>query len=221
MARRFTEAEVLSFGKEMYEHGKARFEVETNRCALLVIDMQDEFVSPNLTPFWVPEATRQVSRILDITQHCRRVNVPVIYTLFSDTHRYLDRPSAGHFMPNRLPEIETGHDGWFRDSRIWGDLKPLPEEIVIKKPSYGAFYDTPLQTILHNLGKDTVIITGTMTNYCCSTTARQAFERGFKIVFGSDLTATDDPEMQEMELRVQRRGFSLVLSANEISERLN
>ena len=43
------------------------------------------------------------------------------------------------------------------------------------------------------MGKDTVIICGTFTNYCSGTTARQAYERGFKVVFGSDITATDDP----------------------------
>lgn len=88
--------------------------------------------------------------------------------------------------------------------------------MVIHKPSYGAFYDTPLQTILHNLGRDTVIICGTLTNYCCGTTARQAYERSFKVVFGSDVTSTDDPDLQEPELQVLRKGFARVLSAEQI-----
>jgi nicotinamidase-related amidase len=91
---------------------------------------------------------------------------------------------------------------------------------VIHKPSYGAFYDTPLETILKNLGKDTVIICGTLTNYCCGMTARQAYERSFRVVFGSDVTATDDPDMQEPELKVMRKGFAMVLSADEIIEML-
>jgi nicotinamidase-related amidase len=41
--------------------------------------------------------------------------------------------------------------------------------VVIRKPSYGAFYDTPLDTILRGLGKDTMIVTGTLTNYSCGT----------------------------------------------------
>ncbi|MFF4473631.1 isochorismatase family cysteine hydrolase [Streptomyces sp. NPDC001599] len=75
-------------------------------------------------------------------------------------------------------------------------MSPRPDEVVIRKPSYGAsygaFYDTPLDTMLRNLGRDTVVVTGTLTNYCCGTTARQAYERGYKVVFGSDVTATDD-----------------------------
>ncbi|MFF4778079.1 cysteine hydrolase family protein [Microtetraspora fusca] len=95
------------------------------------------------------------------------------------------------------------------------------DEVLIRKPSYGAFYDTPLDTILRNLGRDTVIVTGTLTNYCCGTTARQAYERGYRVVFGADVTATDDESRQEPELAVLRKGFALVLSAEEIADRLS
>ena len=54
--------------------------------------------------------------------------------------------------------------------------------------SYGAFFDTPLETILKNLSCDTIIICGTLTNYCRAATARQGYERGFHVVFGSDVT---------------------------------
>jgi len=66
------------------------------------------------------------------------------------------------------------------------------------------------------LEKDTVIICGTLTNYCCGATARQAYERSFKVIFGSDVTSTDDPEMQEPELKVLRKGFAKVLTAEDI-----
>jgi nicotinamidase-related amidase len=104
--------------------------------------------------------------------------------------------------------------------RIWSEIAPLDHEIVIFKPSYGAFYDTPLETILKNLAKSTVVICGTLTNFCCGTTARQAYERGFQVVFGSDITATDDPDMQEPELRVIRKGFGRVMTCEEILNQL-
>ena len=104
----------------------------------------------------------------------------------------------------------------FRDGRIWEELEPDPGDVAIHKPSCGAFYDTPLETILKNLGRDAIIICGTLTNYCCGMTARQGYERGFKVVVGSDVCATDDPTMQEPELKVLRKGFARVLSAEEI-----
>lgn len=216
MMEEFSEQQVLDLAQHAYREGQARFDIVPQACALLVIDMQDEFVKPGWTPYWVPEATRQVPRIRRLIDHCRAVGVPVIYTVFSDTHHFQDRPASGAVMPNRFPELPVDQSGWFNEARIWHELLPLPGEIVIHKPSYGAFYDTPLETILKNLRKDTVIICGTMTNFCCGTTARQAYERSFKVVFGSDVTSTDDITLQEPELMVLRKGFARVLSGDQI-----
>jgi nicotinamidase-related amidase len=106
------------------------------------------------------------------------------------------------------------------DGNIWKKLEPKPNEIVIHKSSYGAFYDTPLETILKNLRKNTVVVCGTLTNICCSTTARQAYERGFKVVFGSDITSTNAPELHESDLMTLRMGFARVLSAEAIIQYL-
>ncbi len=117
-------------------------------------------------------------------------------------------------MPNRYPDLPS--EGLCVKAEFGPGLEPAPGEIMLLKPSYGAFYDTPLDTILRNLGCDTVIVTGTMTNLCCSTTARQAYERGYKVVFGSDVTATNDPALQRAELETLRYGFARIMSAQEI-----
>jgi nicotinamidase-related amidase len=210
------EEEILHIARNAYENGKVLFEIKKENAALLVIDMQEEFVKPHWTPSWIPEATRQVPKIKKLIEHCRSKSIPVIYTVFSKTNNYFDRPKSGKFMPNRYPEVKMNPVEYYDGGKIWQELVPVNDEVVIHKPSYGAFYDTPLETILKNLDKDTVIICGTLTNYCCGTTARQAYERGFYVVFGSDITATDDPEMQEPELRVLRKGFAKVMTCDEI-----
>jgi nicotinamidase-related amidase len=177
--------------------------------------MQDEFVTPGWTPYWVPEATRIVPRLAGLISCCRQRGLPIVYTAIAQTHHYLDRPSSGAFMPNRYTH-GSGGDAWFRDGRIWHELSPRSEDVVILKPSYGAFYDTPLETILRNLRRDTIIVTGTLTNFCCGMTARQGYERGFHVVVGSDVTATDDPALQQAELSVLRKGFARVMTAAEI-----
>jgi nicotinamidase-related amidase len=212
----FTEQDVLNLAKEAYTEGKAKFEIVPENCALLVIDMQDEFVKPHWSPDWVPEATRQVPHIRRLIEHCRGKNIPVIYTVYSNTHNFLDRPKTGKSMPGRYSELDIDTSNFFRQGRVWHELAPRQDELVIHKSSYGAFYDTPLETILKNLKKDTVAICGTLTNYCCGATARQAYERSFKVIFGSDVNAPDDPEMQEPELKVLRKGFARVLSSEEI-----
>jgi nicotinamidase-related amidase len=219
--RLFSEKEVLKLAQNAYEKGSAQFEVVSGKCALLVIDMQEEFVKPGWTPFWVPQATRRIPAIKKLIRFSRSKGLPVIYTAFGPTHHFLDRPKTGETMPNRYRQTGIEHYSWFKKAKIWHELAPRPGDTVILKPSYGAFYDTPLETILKNLEKDTVIICGTQTNFCCGTTARQAYERGFKVVFGSDVTATDDPAMQEPELKVLRKGFARVLSSAEIIRELD
>jgi len=88
-------------------------------------------------------------------------------------------------MPTRYAEEDAA---WFHQGTIWYELAPLEDEIVHYKLSYGAFYDIPLKTILKNLHKDTVLIGGTLTNFCCGTTARQAYERGFKVSFQNPIS---------------------------------
>ncbi|KIZ16534.1 cysteine hydrolase family protein [Streptomyces natalensis] len=212
----YTEEWVTDRARNAYEFGRASFDIRAERTALLVIDMQDEFVRPGWSPYWVPAATRMAPRLQQLVEDCRAVSVPVIWTVFDDTHLGLDRPHGLRF----LPHVDTD---WRRPApaEVWDQMGRRPDEVLIRKPSYGAFYDTPLDTMLRNLGRDTVIVTGTLTNYCCGTTARQGYERGYKVVVGSDVTATDDETRQEPELAVLRKGFALVLTAEEIARRLS
>ena len=216
----FTERQVLDLAKQAYEGGTAKFDIIPEKCALLVIDMQDEFVKPHWTHYWVPEATRQVPRIKSLVEHCREKKIPVIFTVYSKTHNYLDRPKTFPLMPSRLLGMEIDQSSFFVKGQVWHELAPKEDEIIIHKPSYGAFYDTPLETILKTLEKDTVIICGTLTNYCCGTTARQAYERSFKVIFGSDVTSAHFKDLHEAELKVLRRGFAKVLPSGEIIKRL-
>jgi nicotinamidase-related amidase len=212
----YSEEDVLGLARKSYDEGDVKFDVIAEKCALLVIDMQDEFVRPNWSPYWVPEATRRVPHIKRLIGHCRMRKIPVIYTVYSQTHQYLDRPKTLPLMPSRFPDLAIDQSTFFRTGAVWYELAPAPDEIVIHKPSYGAFFETPLETILKNLRKDTVIISGTLTNYCCSTTARQAYERSFKVVVGSDVTAAHFPELHEMELQVLRRGFAKIMSLQDL-----
>lgn len=215
---KISEEELYKIVKKQYEEDDAKFDIDKEKTILLVIDMQDEFVKPNWTPFWVPEATRQVSRIKKLINFCRRNRIPVIFTVYSKTHNYMDRPKPLKYMPSRNLNFDQSY--LFIEGNVWHELKPTDEEIIIHKSSYGAFYNTSLETILKNLNKDTIIICGTLTNYCCSTTARQAFERGFKVVFGKDVTSAHFKVLHEAEIKVLRRGFAKILSLDEIMENI-
>lgn len=212
----YSEETVTAAAKAAYQNGAADIPLRPATAALLVIDMQEEFVRPGWSPAWIPDATRMAGRLAELVADCRQLGVPIIYTVFDDTHHRLDRPRTLTAMPHNPKPVS----GDFDPAAVWPELAPERDDVVIRKPSYGAFYDTPLDTILRNLRRDTVIITGTLTNYCCGTTARQAYERGYGVIFSSDCTATDDPERHEQELAVLRKGFARVLGTDAIRSEL-
>ncbi len=217
----YTERMVLNWAEKCYSEWNADFAFNSSDTALLVIDIQDEFVKPGMTPYWAPQATKIVPDINELISFCRKVEIPIIHTLFTKTHNYKDRPRSGRYMPNRYRNLDIDQSGFFVDSKLYDELDYREDDILIRKPSYGAFYDTPLETVLKNYNRDTVIISGCLTNYCCGTTARQAYERGYKVVFGSDITATDLPEMHENELKVLRKGFARIMCKDDIIEALS
>jgi nicotinamidase-related amidase len=73
-----------------------------------------------------------------------------------------------------------------------------------------------LVSVLKSLGVTTIVIAGTMTNFCCGATAREAYWRGFDVVFGSDINSTDDPGLHDAEIRTLRRGYARISTAAEI-----
>ena len=131
---KFSEKDVWRLAEAAYSENPS-FAVDPERTALLVIDMQDEFVKPHWTPFWVPEATRIAKRVRRLVDFCRSKKIPVIFTAFARTHSYLDRPRSGAFMSNRYKGKVPDDPSYFRAGRIWHELSPLEEEVVIHKPS--------------------------------------------------------------------------------------
>jgi len=218
----FTEEYILAKAKRDYAHGEASIKIDPRKTALIVVDMLEEFTKPNLTPSWIPDATKQLPKIKDLIDTCRRVGIQVIYTSYVFHPSYVDMNPAFRQGLTPLDKLDD-YDGppLFQKESIDPAIKPdYGKDIVIAKPSYGSFTGTTLDFILKNLKVETLIICGTMTNYCCGTTAREAHAHGYRVVFGSDINSTDDPELQEAELKTLRRGFALILTKDQIKDAL-
>lgn len=215
----FPDGVLERMAREQYTKGDAGFPIVPG-AALILIDMQAEFATEFGGPFRVPEAARRIPEMARLLAGFRERGLPVIHTAFAATHRFLDRPRLGPLMPNRASGSAFDDSRLFREARFVPALEPREGELIVLKPSYGAFYDTPLETILRRLGAGTVVLAGTLTDCCVGTTARQAFERGFGAVVASDATATSLPEMHEAELGILRRSFARVLTVEEILREL-
>jgi ureidoacrylate peracid hydrolase len=163
-------------------------QVDPSQSALIVVDMQNDFLAVG-APLEVEDGRAMIPQLKRTIDFCRELGIPVIYT--AHVHRR-DGSDLGLFKFNeaiaRGDALSEGEPG----AAIYPDIAPRPDELVIKKHRFSAFYGTDLELVLRGLGVDTVIICGATTENCCHATARDAMFRDFKVIFLSDATATFD-----------------------------
>ncbi|MET0385828.1 MAG: isochorismatase family cysteine hydrolase [Polyangiales bacterium] len=190
----------------------APLQVERSRVALIVIDMQRDFLEPGgfgeTLGNDVSLLARAIKPIAQLLEASRRHQLLVIHTREGHRPDLTDAPKAKleRGAPSRrigdrgpmgriLVRGEPGHD-------IVPALAPLPGEPVIDKPGKGAFYATELEPILQHRGITTLIVCGVTTEVCVHTTVREANDRGYRCVVPSDATASYFPEFHEVALRM-------------------
>ncbi len=185
-------------------------EFDPQTTALLIIDMQRDFVMPggfgealgnDVTPLQAVIAPTR--RMLDTA---RKLKLMVIHTREGHRADLNDCPptklARGRGktrigdpgpMGRILVRGEPGHD-------IVPELCPIEGETVIDKPGKGAFYATDLELILRNHAIKTLIMCGVTTEVCVNTTVREANDRGFECVVLSDCVGSYFPQFQEAAL---------------------
>jgi nicotinamidase-related amidase len=188
------------------------FEFSPVTCALLIIDMQRDFLEPGGFGEMLGNDVSQLRSAIEPNRRLlaawRSKNLPVIHTREGHRPDLTDLPPAkkirGHGkttigdpgpMGRILVRGEAGHD-------IIPELYPLPSEPVIDKPGKGAFFATDLHAILQNRGIQQLIVTGVTTEVCVNTTVREANDRGYDCLVPSDCVGSYFPEFQAMGLKM-------------------
>jgi nicotinamidase-related amidase len=90
------------------------------------------------------------------------------------------------------------------------ELAPLPGEMVITKPGKGAFYNTPLESLLKIKGITHLLITGVTTEVCVQTTMREANDRGYECLMVEDCTESYFPAFKQATLEMVRAQGGIV-----------
>ncbi len=196
------------------------WQVNPQKSALLIIDMQNDFVLHGY-PMEVPMARHRIPRMQEVVSECRAAEIPVIYTEHILLDSFNVSPLESAYNPALLAAgMREGSFG----SRVVDDLRPGPDDIVIHKHRYDAFHNTQLETVLANISGprqvDTVIIVGTLTEVCCDSTARGAFMRDYKVAFVGDATGALSIEAQSATERNISAFFGRVLSTEELTAEL-
>ena len=174
-------------------------ELALRQAGLLMIDVQREYFAET-GPLRIPEGPVVLARLRQLVEAAREAHVPVFHI------RHEEAPGAPVFAPDG-PLVET-----------MPDVAPHGLEPVIVKHTPGSFTNTELADALDQFGVRRLVIAGFMTHMCCDTTARQASERGYDVIFLTDGTATRDlavgnrvisyRDMQAATLAAQADGFS-------------
>ena len=105
---------------------------------------------------------------------------------------------------------------------LHADLEVAPQDVVVVKTRFSAFFpgSSNLEQVLRAVDIDTVVVTGTLTNVCCESTARDAMMHNYKVIVISDANATVSDVEHNAALINIVRAFGDVISTNELIERL-
>ena len=188
------------------------FELDAKRCALVIIDMQRDFVDPGgfgealgNDVSLLRKAIAPTCKVLDAARahrmlvvHTREGHRPDLSDL-PRSKKLRGRLKAGIGDAGPMGRIlvrgEYGHD-------IVDDLKPAPGEPVVDKPGKGAFYATDLDSLLRNRGIGQLVVCGVTTEVCVNTTVREANDRGYDCLVLEDCVGSYFPEFQKAALEM-------------------
>lgn len=193
-------------------------EIPTERCAFVVIDMQNYFVAPN-SQGEAETARDIVPSINRLARAIRERGGRIVWvqttttntrTPWSVRHELLTPEKA----EIRLQAMELNADGF----GLWPTLDVQPEDERVIKTLYSVFVQgsSNLHIQLRDQGIEYVLIGGTYTNVCCQTSAQDAMMLNFRTVMVSDCNAASTPAAHAAALNNFFEFFGDVLSTDEV-----
>jgi nicotinamidase-related amidase len=186
------------------------FTFDPARTALVIIDMQRDFVEPGgfgeTLGNDVSLLRGVIAPLRAVLAAARAAGLTVIHTREGHRPDLTDCPPAKLTRGNPTLRIgdpgpkgrilirgEYGHD-------IIDELAPAPGETVIDKPGKGSFHGTELGALLTASGVTSLVVTGVTTEVCVHTTVREANDRGYECLVLSDCVGSYFPEFQRVGL---------------------
>ena len=188
------------------------FAFDPERCALLIIDMQRDFLESGGFGEMLGNDVSQLRRTIEPNRRLlaawRAAGLPVLHTREGHRPDLFDLPPSKKIrgrsatcigdpgpMGRILVRGEPGHD-------IIAELYPEPGEPIIDKPGKGAFFATDLHAMLEHRGIKQLVVTGVTTEVCVNTTVREANDRGYDCLVLADCVGSYFPEFHAMGLKM-------------------
>ncbi len=160
--------------------------------ALVLIDLQQGIVAMPTEPLTTTQVIENAKKLVDVF-HAMKAQVILVRVSGSSDGKDMLHPQADEPMM-RNGAMPTG---W---ANIVSQFTPLENDLLITKRQWGAFYGTELDLELRRRGITTIVLGGIATNFGVESTARDAYERGYHLIFVSDAMAARTKEDHEFAL---------------------
>jgi len=209
-------------GSRYRKHDRLGFEerIDPASTALVIIDVQNDFALPQGVCGLVGDDVSPIAPVIDrlkvLTAAARRANLLIIFmrTIYDDV--VLSPTLAEQYARRGYPDsicLSGTHGAEFVNG-----IEPVdaPNEIVLTKHRYSAFWGSAIDLFLRTNGIRTLVLTGIATEVCVESTARDAFFRDYQVVVPADCVGCYSEERQKASLAVLARSFGIVTSSEDI-----
>jgi biuret amidohydrolase len=199
-------------GKGVLKAEPAPIELDFSKTALVIIDMQRDFLESGgfgeTLGNDVSQLARAVKPIAAVLEAAREAGLLVVHTREGHLPDLSDAPPAK--VERGAPSLRIGDPGPMGRILIRGEaghdivaaLYPREGEVVIDKPGKGAFYATDFGDVLKRHGIENLLVCGVTTEVCVHTTVREGNDRGYRCVVLGDGCASYFPEFHEVGLKM-------------------
>ena len=196
--------------------------LERAKTAMIVVDMQNGFLddegSMAQMGMDITEPKKTVVPVCRLVDACHSADVPIIFT--RAVHR-ADLKDAGLLLARRpIHKVIDSLVAGTWDMELVPSMDARPDDYILDKNRYSAFYNTNLEVILRGLAVDTLIICGVTTEICVESTVRDAYFRDFKVLVPEDAVAAMDVARHEGTLLTIKYGFGTVTTTAAVIDSL-
>ena len=211
-------------------------EVDAERCAVIVVDMQNAFASKggmfDLSGLDISGAHGVIDVLKGLLDVARQASMKVVYLQMGydealTTSGGPDSPNSHKelalLLMKKRPELKgkvLTEGQW--DWKVVEELKPQPGDLLVNKTRYSGFCGTPLDSLLRTRGINTLFFTGIATNVCVESTLRDAFFLDYWPILLRDATMQAGPPLlQEATIQNVELALGWTLSASEFVQTVN
>jgi ureidoacrylate peracid hydrolase len=194
-------------------------QLRPDKTALIIVDVQNDFCHDQgvfgKSDFNLSHVEKAINKLLPFLNQCQQYNLPIIFVRtvhshWTDSESWIARlQGAAREMPICRP------DSWGAE---FYKVKPLTTDFIVTKHRFSGFVGTNLDLVLRSKRIETLLMTGVATNVCVETTARDGFNRDYRIVLVEDCCAAFSPEEHASTITNINKYFGIVTDSKVLAE---